>query len=71
MNEFLYTAHITKSHGGLHFYGVRSDISMYTQNNAIISQNRSNRYLEIVKKGLNVLKAVEFLHARLSNPCNK
>ena len=32
MNEwmnFLYTAHITKSHGGLQFYGVRSDVSMW------------------------------------------
>ena len=29
MNEFLYTAHITKSHGGLHFCRVRSDVSMW------------------------------------------
>ena len=28
MNKFLYTAHITKSHGGLQFYGVRLDVSM-------------------------------------------
>ena len=29
MNEFVYIAHITKSHGGLHFYGVRYDFSMW------------------------------------------